>query len=90
MSEQALYETEQYVKYKNKKLNVRFIEEYYEAVPRPIEEERTLLKEDIEINGLEESIKLNADGIVLDGHTRIEICGIGMEKERRNTNSSKI
>lgn len=74
MQQEALYKTDQYVKHKGKKLNVRFAEEYFEAVPRPIEEERTLLKEDIEINGLEESIKLNVDGIVLDGHTRIEIC----------------
>ena len=63
MSQKALYKTDQYVKYKGNKLNVRFIEEYYDAVPRPIEEERTLLKEDIEINGLEESIKLNINGI---------------------------
>ena len=75
MSEQeALYETDQYFTYKGKKLHIRFIDEYFDLVPRPIDEEKKLLKEDIWINGLNESIKINPAGIVLDGHTRIEIC----------------
>jgi len=74
MSQQILYETEQFFTYKGKKLHIRFTNEYFDAVPRPIDEEKKLVKEDIWINGLEEPIKINAKGIVLDGHTRIEIC----------------
>jgi len=74
MKQEALYETDQYFTYKDKKLHIRFNEEYFDAVPRVIDEERKLIKEDIQINGLSESIKINAGGIVLDGHTRIELC----------------
>lgn len=74
MSQQILYETEQFFMYKGKKLHIRFTNEYFDAVPRPIDAEKKLLKEDIWINGLEEAIKINDKGIVLDGHTRIEIC----------------
>jgi len=72
--QEALYETNQYFTYKGKKLHIIFINRYFDAIPRPIDEEKKLLKEDIWINGLEETIKINARGIVLDGHTRIEIC----------------
>jgi len=71
---QVLYETEQYANYKGKKLHIRFIDEYFDLVPRPLDEEKAFLKEDIKIDGLNESIKINPHGIVLDGHTRIEIC----------------
>lgn len=72
--QEALYETNRYFTYKGKKLHIRFSEEYFDIVPRPTPEERQQLKEDIQIEGLLEDIKINADGIVLDGHTRIEIC----------------
>jgi len=72
--QEVLYETDQYFTYKGKKLHIRFIDEYFDLVPRPINEEKALLKEDIHQNGLSESIKINVEGIVLDGHTRIEIC----------------
>jgi len=74
MKQEALYETEQYANYKGKKLKIVFDEEYFDAVPRPIPEERQQLKEDIQIDGLHEDIRINPKGIVLDGHTRIEIC----------------
>jgi len=75
MSQQeVLYETDQYTIYKGKKFQIRFIEEYFDMVPRPIDEEKEFLKQDIKKDGLIESIKINSDGIVLDGHTRIEIC----------------
>ncbi len=70
---QALYETELYFTYKGKKLHVRFSEEYYDAVPRSISDERQLVKESMLEDGLLEELKLNVEGIVLDGHTRIEI-----------------
>lgn len=70
---QVLYEAEQMAKYRGKKLKVVFSEEYFDSVPRPIDEERSMLKEDIQRNGLLESIKVNVNGVVLDGHTRIEI-----------------
>ncbi len=72
--QEALYETDQYFTYKGKKLHIRFIDEYFDLVPRPLDEEKAFLKEDIQIDGLNESIKINSHGIVLDGHTRIEIC----------------
>jgi len=71
---QTLYETEQYTNYKGKKLHIIFSEEYFDAMPRPIVEERQLLKQDIKTDGLSEDIKINPEGTVLDGHTRIEIC----------------
>lgn len=75
MSQQEiLYETKQYSTYKGKRLHIRFIDEYFDLVPRPLDEEKAFLKEDIQIDGLNESIKINPEGIVLDGHTRIEIC----------------
>lgn len=74
MSKQTLYETEQCFTYKGKKLHIRFDEKYFDLIPRPINEEKKLLKEDIQKNGLHESIKINLEGVVLDGHTRIEIC----------------
>jgi len=74
MSElRSLYLVDHYITYKGKKVQVRFKEEYFDSVPRPIEEERKLLKEDIHIKGIEEPIKVNSQGEVLDGHTRIEI-----------------
>lgn len=72
--QEVLYETNQYFTYKGKKLHIRFIDEYFDMVPRPIDEEKEFLKQDIKKNGLSESIKINPSGIVLDGHTRIEIC----------------
>ena len=73
-NQESLYETQQHAIYKGKKLRIRFIEEYYDAVPRPTPEERLLLKQGIQEDGLLEEIKINNQGIVLDGHTRIEIC----------------
>ncbi len=72
--QEALYETEHYFMYKGKNLHIRFIDEYFDMVPRPLDEEKKFLKQDIQENGLHESIKINVEGIVLDGHTRIEIC----------------
>ena len=72
--QEALYETNQYFTYKGKKLHIRFKEEYFDLVPRPITEERQLLKESILEDGLTDEIKINVNGEVLDGHTRIEIC----------------
>lgn len=74
MKQEVLYETNQYFTYKGKKLRIRFTDEYFDIVPRPLNEEKAFLKEDIHIDGLNESIKINPEGIVLDGHTRIEIC----------------
>ncbi len=74
MKQEVLYETNQYFTYKGKKIRIRFTDEYFDIVPRPLDEEKAFLKEDIQIDGLNESIKINPEGIVLDGHTRIEIC----------------
>jgi len=56
------------------KENIRFTDEYFDMVPRPLDEEKKFLKINIQEDGLHESIKINTEGIVLDGHTRIEIC----------------
>jgi len=72
--QEALYETNQDFKYKGKKIKLRFSEEYFDIVPRATPEERQQLKEDIKINGLFERVSINNQGIILDGHTRIEIC----------------
>jgi len=72
--QEALYETNQYFTYEGKKLRIRFIDEYFDMVPRPLDEEKTLLRQDIKKEGLYESIKINPSGVVLDGHTRIEAC----------------
>jgi len=72
--QESLYETEQYANYKGKKLKIVFDDEYFDIVPRPLDEEKAFLKEDIQIDGLNESIKINPKGVVLDGHTRTEIC----------------
>ena len=70
MSElKSLYLIDHYITSKGKKVQVRFKEEYYDSVPRPIHEERKLLKEDIHIKGVEETIKVNPQGEILDGHT---------------------
>lgn len=49
-------------------------ETYYDLVPRPTKEERQLLKESIIVHGQREDIIVNQKGIILDGHSRYEIC----------------
>ena len=45
MSQQEiLYETKQYFTYKGKRLHIRFIDEYFDIVPRPLDEEKKFLK----------------------------------------------
>ncbi len=87
MSQQALYETDLYFTYKGKRLHVRFNEEYYDMVPRSISDERQLVKESMLEDGLLEEIKLNTDGEVLDGHTRIEI---GEELKWKNPETGMV
>lgn len=53
---------------------VKIDEKYLDKVPRLLPEERKLLKESIMINGQREEIIVNQKGIILDGHTRFEIC----------------
>lgn len=72
--QESLYKTNQCFTYKGKKLHISFKEEYFDMIPRPITEERQLLKESILEDGLTDEIKININGEVLDGHTRIEIC----------------
>lgn len=49
-------------------------EEYLDLIPRPSKEERQALKESIMVDGLHTPLIINPDGVVLDGHTRYEIC----------------
>ena len=48
-------------------------DEYFDMVPRPTPEEYNALRESIQINGQQEPIILNSNGVILDGHTRYEI-----------------
>jgi len=84
---QVLYETGLYFTYKGKRLHVTFNEEYYDMVPRSIPDERQLVKESMLEDGLLEEIKLNTDGEVLDGHTRIEI---GEELKWKNPETGRV
>jgi hypothetical protein len=54
--------------------NISIDEEYFDLVPRPTKEERTALKHSIMLEGVKDPIVVNEKGIVLDGHTRFEIC----------------
>ena len=49
-------------------------ENYLDLVPRPTNEERSLLKFSIIDDGLQSPIICNGKHIILDGHTRSEIC----------------
>lgn len=57
-----------------KKPEITFNEKYYEAVPRPTKIEFDALTYSIREKGLQESIVINHDGVILDGYTRYEIC----------------
>ena len=49
-------------------------EDYLDLVPRPTNEERQILKFSIMDDGLQQPIIANQKRIILDGHTRSEIC----------------
>ena len=51
-----------------------FNEKYYDAVPRPTKEEFKALTYSIREKGMQEPIVVNKKGVILDGHTRYEIC----------------
>lgn len=54
--------------------NLHTIVKYESAVPRPKKEEYVALSESIRLRGQQEPIVCNSQGIILDGHTRFEIC----------------
>lgn len=62
------------MKVKTELMNLKVKEEYLDLVPRLSKEERISLKEDIMLNGQHDPIVINRKGIILDGHTRHEIC----------------
>lgn len=55
-------------------IQISINEEYLDLIPRPTKEERQALKESIMVDGLHTPLIINSDGVVLDGHTRYEIC----------------
>lgn len=59
---------------KSESVKIQINEKYLEMVPRLDSVERRLLKESIKVNGQREEIIVNQRGIILDGHTRYEIC----------------
>lgn len=59
---------------KQKSLSVYVDEDYLNLIPRPNDEQYEALKQSIQKQGLLEPIKVNSDGMILDGHTRFEIC----------------
>lgn len=57
-----------------KQLEISVDDEYYDLVPRPNKLQRKSLKESIRKEGLLEPIIVNKKGVILDGHSRYEIC----------------
>lgn len=55
-------------------LEIQINERYFELVPRPSKEEYESLKYSIMVEGQKDPIVINSKGVVLDGHTRYEIC----------------
>ena len=57
-----------------RQIEITVDEQFLELVPRPSKEEYTLLKNSIILEGQKDPIVVNKKGVVLDGHTRYEIC----------------
>lgn len=55
-------------------LQIKINDEYLDLVPRLLREERQHLKESMILEGQHNPITVNQDGVILDGHTRFEIC----------------
>lgn len=55
-------------------LQIKVDEEYFDIVPRPNNKERRGIKQSILGDGQLTPIIVNEKGIILDGHTRFEIC----------------
>ena len=55
-------------------IQVQIKKDYYDLVPRPLPEQYEALKLSIMEDGQQLPIIINKDGIILDGHTRFEIC----------------
>jgi len=55
-------------------IEIKINEKYFEMVPRPTKEERQALKYSMMLEGQKDPIVINENGVVLDGHTRFEIC----------------
>lgn len=49
-------------------------EDYYNRIPRPNNKSRFALKLSIERDGQKTPIDVNEKGVIIDGHTRFEIC----------------
>lgn len=49
-------------------------QEYLDLVPRPTAEQYESLKNSIQEDGLQVPITINHEGVVLDGHTRLQAC----------------
>ena len=47
---------------------------YLKAIPRPPENRYNEIKKDIEEHGQQIAIITNQDNVILDGHTRFQIC----------------
>ena len=55
-------------------IQIKINQEYHDLVPRPSKTDYNSLKNSIKQDGLHLPIILNQDGIILDGHTRYQIC----------------
>lgn len=58
----------------SRQIQIHINEEYLDLVPRLNKEERSSLKQSIKEDGQLNPIIVNQDGMILDGHTRFEIC----------------
>lgn len=61
--------------------NLGISEEYKELIPRPTEEDKDVLRQDIKKNGIKIPIVINEDNVLIDGYTRNDIAkGLGFEE----------
>lgn len=58
----------------SKQIQIHVDDSFLDLVPRPSREQRKALKESMEEIGQQEPIIVDSNGMILDGHTRFEIC----------------
>lgn len=58
----------------SKQIQIHVDDSFLDLVPRPSKEQRKALKESIQEEGQQEPIVVDSTGMILDGHTRFEVC----------------
>ena len=57
-----------------RQIEIRINKEYLDLVPRPEPDQINSLRNSIQEDGQQVAIIVNQNGIILDGHTRYQIC----------------